>query len=72
MHETIGAGMVGDKQELRFNLLKDHYESHGKGANYLLAAHGAGFVVCLSLLKDCANTPQLKGVGIFIVVRRQH
>jgi hypothetical protein len=60
--------MAEDKKVLRFNLMKDHYENHGKSANYLLAAHGAGLVGCLSLLKDYANTPQLKGVGAFIVL----
>lgn len=47
---------------------KDHYERTVKSANYLLVAHGAGLVGCLSALKDYANVPQLKGLGIFIVL----
>src|ERR1700676_4698446 len=49
-------------------LMKDHYDNHLKSANYLFAAHGAGLVGCLSILKDYASTPQLKGIGMFIVL----
>ena len=48
--------------------VKDHYESQVRSANYLLVAHAAGLVGCLSVLKDYATTPQLKGMGSFIVL----
>ena len=60
--------MDHDERELRFRLLRDHYENHGKSANYLLAAHGAGLIACMSILKDYAQTPQFKGLGVFIVI----
>jgi len=47
---------------------RDHYEAQVKSANYLLVAHAAGLVGCLSVLKDYATTPQLKGMGTFIVL----
>jgi hypothetical protein len=28
--------------------------------------HAAGLITCLTLLKDYNNTPQLKGVGLFV------
>jgi hypothetical protein len=37
-----------------------------KGVGYLLAANAAGLAGCITLLKDYATVPQLKGVGIFI------
>ena len=46
-------------------------EFHGvitKAANYLLVANGAGLVGTLSVIKDYATTPQLKGMGIFIAL----
>jgi hypothetical protein len=48
--------------------VKDHYEIHFKNANYLLAAHAAGLVGCLTVLKDYAATPELKGMGTFVVL----
>src|SRR5438045_3153573 len=46
-------------------------EFHGvvtKAANYLLVANGAGLVATLSVIKDYKDTPQLKGMGIFIAL----
>jgi hypothetical protein len=34
----------------------------------LLAAHGAGLLACLTVLRDYATTPQLKGIGVLIVL----
>jgi hypothetical protein len=48
--------------------VKDHYEIHFKNANYLLAAHAAGLIGCLTVLKDYEATPQLKGMGTFVVL----
>jgi hypothetical protein len=36
----------------KLEALRDHFETFGKGANYLLVGHGAGFVGCLSVFKD--------------------
>jgi len=48
--------------------MKDHYDIHFKNANYLLAAHAVGLVGCLQVLKDYNSTPQLRGIGIFVVL----
>ena len=50
------------------NDMRDFFEHEAKGANYLLVAHGAALVACLSVLKDYSTTPYLKGIGIFIVM----
>jgi hypothetical protein len=42
------------------------WEVQSKGLNYLLIAHAAGLVACLTLLKDYDTTPRLKGVGVFV------
>ncbi len=39
---------MADDRRRRYDLLKDHYEDHAKSANYLLAAHGAGFLACVT------------------------
>jgi hypothetical protein len=45
---------------------KEFLDIEFKGAGYLLAAHAAGIAGCVTLLKDYATIPQLKGIGIFI------
>jgi hypothetical protein len=50
------------------NDLKELYYRHFRTANYLLAAHSVGLVGCISALKDYNSTPQLKGIGIFVVL----
>lgn len=59
--------MADDRKVISENA-RDHYEAQVKGANYLLVAHAAGLVGCLSVLKDYAAIPQLKGLGTFIVI----
>jgi archaellum biogenesis protein FlaJ (TadC family) len=54
--------------EIPKDVIKDHYEVHFKNANYLLGAHAAGLVGCLTVLKDYAVTPQLKGMGTLVVL----
>jgi hypothetical protein len=46
--------------------VKDIFDLEFKAVGYLIAAHGAGLVGSLSLLKDYDNTPLLKGIGFFI------
>jgi hypothetical protein len=48
--------------------LRDHFETLGKGANYLLVGHSAGFVGCLSVLKDHPEglPQQFRGIGQLI------
>jgi hypothetical protein len=35
--------------------------------NSLMIAHAAGLVTCLTLSKDYKDTPQLKGIGTFVM-----
>jgi uncharacterized membrane protein YiaA len=64
---TQAGGIMPDKPDDK-DANKDHYERTVKSANYLLVAHGAGLVGCLSVIKDYANVPQLKGLGFFIAL----
>lgn len=48
--------------------MRDFYDHELKNANYLLVAHGAGLIGCLSTLKDYSATGQLKGIGVFIAL----
>jgi hypothetical protein len=59
--------MADGKKVIRDDV-KDHYESQVRSANYLPVAHAAGLLGCLSVLKDYATTPQLKGMGSFVVL----
>jgi hypothetical protein len=56
-----------NKEEL-LKFMSDHYDHNFKAANYLLVGHAAGLVGCLSVLKDYDSTPQLKGLGTFVVL----
>jgi ascorbate-specific PTS system EIIC-type component UlaA len=42
----------------KLEALRDQFETFGKGANYLLVGHGAGFLGCLSVFKDHSEVPQ--------------
>jgi hypothetical protein len=44
------------------------WEVRSKGVNYLVIAHGAALVACLTLVKDIDNTPKLKGLGPVVVL----
>jgi hypothetical protein len=46
--------------------IKEQMDLILKGVAYLMTAHGAGLVGCLTLLKDYNSIPQLKGIGFFI------
>jgi hypothetical protein len=48
--------------------MRDFYDHELKNANYLLVAHGAGLIGCLSTLKDYNVAGQLKGIGVFIAL----
>jgi hypothetical protein len=43
------------------------WEVRSKGINYLVIAHGAGLVACLTMVKDIDNAPKLKGLGPVVV-----
>jgi hypothetical protein len=45
---------------------KEHFDVEFKAVGYLLAANAAGLAGCMTLLKDYATVPQLKGIGVFI------
>jgi hypothetical protein len=48
--------------------IKEQMDLILKGVAYLMTAHGAGLVGCLTLLKDYNSVPQLKGIGFFMMV----
>lgn len=53
----------------RLEALRDHMETYGKGANYLLVGHGAGFAGCLSILKDHPGLEApYQAVGLLIIL----
>ena len=39
-------------ERTKLETLRDQIETYGKGANYSLVGHGAGFAGCLSIVKD--------------------
>jgi hypothetical protein len=47
---------------------KDLFDTEFKAVGYLLTANGAGLIGCLSVIKDYNATPQLHGVGVFILL----
>jgi hypothetical protein len=55
---------------IKLEALRDHFETFGKGANYLLVGHGAGLVGCLSVLKDHPEhlPPQFTRLGQLILL----
>jgi hypothetical protein len=46
--------------------LRDFWDVQVKAANYLMIAHAAGLVTCVTLLKDYKDSAQLKGIGLFV------
>ena len=46
--------------------IKEQMDLNLKAVAYLMTAHGAGLIGCLTFLKDYNSTPQLKGIGFFI------
>jgi hypothetical protein len=43
---------MGYDERTKLEALRDQMETYGKGANYLLVGHGAGFAGCLSVIKE--------------------
>lgn len=60
--------MATSDKQLRFDVVKDQFETWSKGANLLLVAHGAGLIGCVSILKDYNTTPTLRGVGMLVFI----
>jgi hypothetical protein len=58
---------LSNKDEL-IEFMENHYKRHFKAAYYLLFAHGSGLLTCVTGLKEYASTPQLNGVGAFVVL----
>lgn len=54
----------------KLEAFRDHFDTFGKGANYLLIGHGAGFVGCLSVLKEPSEKlpAQFQGLGILVLL----
>jgi hypothetical protein len=50
----------------KLEALRDRFEIFSKGANYLLVGNSAGFVGCLSVLKDNPEKPppEFHGIGL--------
>ena len=47
---------------------QDHYDNLLKGVHYLLVAHAAGLLTCLSAIKDTANVLALGGIGNLVTL----
>jgi hypothetical protein len=62
--ENIG---IRGRSDIR-SFLTEKFDIEYKWLGYLLAAHGAGMIACLSALKDYKDNPQLKGIGIFVTL----
>jgi hypothetical protein len=54
----------------KLGALRDHFETFGKGANYLLVGNGAGFVGSLSVVKDNPEKlpQQFQGIGLVVLL----
>lgn len=53
----------------KLEAFRDHMETFGKGANYLLLGHGAGFAGCLSIVKEHPDlSPPFQFVSILIIL----
>jgi hypothetical protein len=66
-----GSGEMADyDSRTKLEALRDHFETFGRGGNYLLIGHGAGFVSCLSVFKDHPETlpSQFPGIGLLILL----
>jgi hypothetical protein len=57
-------GMVREVQ----SAFRDFWDVQVKAVNYLLIAHAAGLVTCVTLLKDYKDSGPLKGIGLFVVL----
>jgi hypothetical protein len=59
--------LLGNRSmEIKDRLKLHTHEFEAQGVKYLLVAHAAGLITCLSLLKDYEHTPRLKGIGVFV------
>jgi hypothetical protein len=58
---------IVNKKELQ-DFMGAHYERNFKTAYMLLGAHSAALVSCATFLKDYAQTPAYKGIGIFVLI----
>jgi hypothetical protein len=61
MRDLLQKGIDEERQ-----YAKEHFDIGFKAVGYLLAANAAGLAGCMTLLKDYATVPQLKGIGVFI------
>jgi predicted Kef-type K+ transport protein len=59
--------IMQDRLQVRAGLKEEHDRTF-KIAGYILAGHAAGTIACISVLKDYKTTPELKGIGVFIVI----
>jgi hypothetical protein len=58
---------LANKEEL-LKFMGDAHAQHLKVAGFLLAAHGGSLATCATILKDSANTLQISGIGVFVLL----
>lgn len=65
----MGGGMAEYDGRVKLEALRDHFEIFSKAANYLIVGHAAGFVACLSVVKEHPDLPApLHRVGLLILI----
>jgi hypothetical protein len=70
MRNIGGREMSAYDSRTKLEGLRDHFETLSKGGSYLLIAHSAGLVGCLSVVKDHPEKlpAQLQGIGQLILL----
>jgi hypothetical protein len=69
MLQSESAEVERDLRDYRTNLVSEFrgfWDVQLKATNYLLIAHAAGLVTCVTQLKDYTVTTPLKGIGVFV------
>jgi hypothetical protein len=71
MMRNIGAREMSPyDSRIKLEALRDQFETFSKAGNYLLIAHSAGLVGCLSVVKDHPEKlpAQLQGIGQLVLL----
>jgi hypothetical protein len=68
--ENGGIVMPAYDSRTKLEALRDHFEIFAKGGNYLLIAHGAGLVGCLSFITQHPENeqPRFQQVGLLVLL----
>jgi hypothetical protein len=60
---------MGYDERIKLEALRDHFEVFSKGGNYLIVGHAAGFVGCLSVVREQPDLPPpFHHVGLFVLL----